>query len=420
LGSKEYVESSSHLIRKWYLDVYVNDSSGNPLNQVNVSSLDVFGGLVFNTSTDSLGHIRAQELVEYTNHGNRTYYSNYTINASKSGYAPETRSVNLSTNLFEVFTLVDDLTLTSSSSSSSSRVSSVVSSSGISSSSSSSSSKPSTTPPTTLYPLCSGSGRGSCSGLSFSSCGSSYAPYSGVYYQCRWNNARRTCQTGSRCQEGTIATTSQATTTTVTTQATTSAATTQVTTSAATTQATTTVTTQATTSAATTQATTTVVTTHATTTNTPSSTLYPACSGSGRGSCSGLSFSSCGSSYAPYSGVYYQCRWNNARRTCQTGSRCQEGTIATTSQATTTTVTTQATTTAATTQATTTVVTTHATTTNIPSSTLYPVCSGSGRGSCSGLSRNVCPDSYGLYSGAYYQCQWNNLRRYCQTDFRCQ
>jgi hypothetical protein len=145
--------------------------------------------------------------------------------------------------------------------------------------------------------------------------------------------------------------------------------------------------------------------------STPPTTLYPLCSGSGRGSCSGLSFSSCGYSYAPYSGAYYQCRWNNARRTCQEGSLCEEGTIATTSQATTTTVTTQATTSAATTQA---------TTTNIPSSTLYPICSGSERGLCSGLSRSFCPGSYSLDAGAYYQCEWNNLRRYCQTGSRCQ
>ncbi|MDD5111753.1 MAG: right-handed parallel beta-helix repeat-containing protein, partial [Candidatus Altiarchaeota archaeon] len=101
----EYAVDGSQLLRKWYFDAFVNDSLGNALEDANVTGLNVFGELAFNESTGPSGRINRVTLIWYVNNGTRTAYGNYTINASKSGYASQERSVDSATNLFETFTL---------------------------------------------------------------------------------------------------------------------------------------------------------------------------------------------------------------------------------------------------------------------------------------------------------------------------
>ena len=110
--SKEYVESGSQLLRKWYLDVINFNDEADELAQVSINSYDFFGFLQTSSQTDVYG-VTQQELIEYSNNGdsesgiNRTYYSNYTINSTKSGYNSSISLLNMSTNQNITFYLSD-------------------------------------------------------------------------------------------------------------------------------------------------------------------------------------------------------------------------------------------------------------------------------------------------------------------------
>lgn len=94
----------------WYLDVEVkNATSGNPINQANVTTWNRFNNFQFSQLTDINGRIQKQGLIEYkqnnTSGSTSTYYSNYTINVSKAGYTTQSKSVNMSINRNETFNL---------------------------------------------------------------------------------------------------------------------------------------------------------------------------------------------------------------------------------------------------------------------------------------------------------------------------
>ncbi|KYK26673.1 hypothetical protein AYK26_07240 [Euryarchaeota archaeon SM23-78] len=92
----------------WYLEVHVNNTEGTDLQSANVSAFDNNSIRRFTTLTNSTGKTR-QALLEYWQ--NATYkhtYSNYTVNATKGGYDPNTTEVNLSTNKQIYFTLSRD------------------------------------------------------------------------------------------------------------------------------------------------------------------------------------------------------------------------------------------------------------------------------------------------------------------------
>jgi hypothetical protein len=100
------IHTNCTLIRQWYLDVYVNDTIGNPINQANVTGWNVTDTLIFSELTEANGRITRQNLTEYINNsGLKTFWTNYTVNASKTGFIQQTKKVNLTTNKFEVFTL---------------------------------------------------------------------------------------------------------------------------------------------------------------------------------------------------------------------------------------------------------------------------------------------------------------------------
>lgn len=95
--------ADGNLTRGWYLNVKVNNTLGDNIYQANVSGGDVFGSLDFSELTDSNGQIPRQQLGEYlNNNGTKTYYNNYTVNVTKSGYTDASQSANITgnTNLF--------------------------------------------------------------------------------------------------------------------------------------------------------------------------------------------------------------------------------------------------------------------------------------------------------------------------------
>ena len=90
----------------WYLDVYVNDTAGNPVDSANVTAWDKNNNQAFTDLTNSSGWVSRKTLREYwQNETYSQYYTNYTVNASKSGYDNESREVNLTTNKVIYFTL---------------------------------------------------------------------------------------------------------------------------------------------------------------------------------------------------------------------------------------------------------------------------------------------------------------------------
>jgi hypothetical protein len=97
---------TGELIRKWYLNIKVNETNGSNVNQANVTGWNVSGAFAFSELTNSNGVIETQELIEYINNaGTKTCYTNYTINVTKEDYKNRSQSVNLTTNLNLVFTL---------------------------------------------------------------------------------------------------------------------------------------------------------------------------------------------------------------------------------------------------------------------------------------------------------------------------
>lgn len=95
--TKENSDVTSELIRSWYYRAYVNDSDGNVVGSTNITAYNVSGSNVLSVLTDSNGWIDIQEITDYYNqNGIRTYWSNYTIQANKTGYNGSQTSINIS------------------------------------------------------------------------------------------------------------------------------------------------------------------------------------------------------------------------------------------------------------------------------------------------------------------------------------
>jgi len=104
----ESVSADSSLERRWYLNVYVNDSQGNAVSGATVTGWNKTFNQIFSESTASNGYITKQILTEYTQVGStKTHWTNYTINATKAGYNTATISINLTSSNDTWITLTD-------------------------------------------------------------------------------------------------------------------------------------------------------------------------------------------------------------------------------------------------------------------------------------------------------------------------
>ena len=108
----EYVRedgTENELIRKWYYQAYTNYSNGTAVAGANITAYNSSGQLQFTTLTNPSGLIDRQEVTEYVNTGGtRSYYNNYTIDATLSGYEIDSNIFNFTTTknkLNDVFTL---------------------------------------------------------------------------------------------------------------------------------------------------------------------------------------------------------------------------------------------------------------------------------------------------------------------------
>jgi hypothetical protein len=72
--------AGSSLIRKWWYQVFVNDTAGNAVSNANVTPYNITGIQQYSILTNETGWTNITTLTEYVNTaGTRTYYSNYTI-----------------------------------------------------------------------------------------------------------------------------------------------------------------------------------------------------------------------------------------------------------------------------------------------------------------------------------------------------
>jgi len=97
------------LIRKWYFETQVNDSSGY-LQNAQVDIYDKDNNLLASEFTDANGQINRQEITEYIdNAGTKTFKTPHTINISKTGYITNSTVYNLTTeqNVNHIVTLQD-------------------------------------------------------------------------------------------------------------------------------------------------------------------------------------------------------------------------------------------------------------------------------------------------------------------------
>ena len=107
--SKESVASGSQLIRKWYYQAKVNDTLGNNISNASVLAYNSSGALILNLTTNESGWTNISSLIDYINNGGtRSYYFNYTINATHPLYQTTSHTYNITetTNVFDVFTLL--------------------------------------------------------------------------------------------------------------------------------------------------------------------------------------------------------------------------------------------------------------------------------------------------------------------------
>ncbi|MFT4308757.1 MAG: hypothetical protein ACMXYM_05310, partial [Candidatus Woesearchaeota archaeon] len=105
--------TSGWIDRGWWVDAYVNDTEGNPVDDANVSWVDS-GSLASNPSASGVSSTNASGLTprfaiyEYSEDiFGRTYHSNYTFNATPSGPI-DSAFVNITDNTRLYFTVVLD------------------------------------------------------------------------------------------------------------------------------------------------------------------------------------------------------------------------------------------------------------------------------------------------------------------------
>ena len=114
----ESVDVNSSYKRKWYLDASAN------VDGVNISVTNSTGGVEYSNLTGDSGTFEQLILTDYQNYeGDKTYYSNYTVTATKSGYTSQTQSINLTNtnNTILSFTFTASLSVSAAADSSTNR-----------------------------------------------------------------------------------------------------------------------------------------------------------------------------------------------------------------------------------------------------------------------------------------------------------
>ncbi|MGV8151443.1 MAG: hypothetical protein ACP5OG_00015, partial [Candidatus Nanoarchaeia archaeon] len=106
--SKESIDTSCSLTRKWYYTAYVNDTRGVNVNNANITAYNNTGSYMFNLTTGTNGLTpQSAEIIDHINNGTRVFYSPYTVYAINTSYTATSASWNatLKQNVQQNFTL---------------------------------------------------------------------------------------------------------------------------------------------------------------------------------------------------------------------------------------------------------------------------------------------------------------------------
>jgi len=109
-GNNESVALGGSLAKKWYYRAYANNSGGSPV-VAEINATNSTGTMEFSIRTNSSGWTNITPITDYWNiNGTKYYYSNYTLNAYNSTYAPASHTYNstLGNNLNDLFTFIAD------------------------------------------------------------------------------------------------------------------------------------------------------------------------------------------------------------------------------------------------------------------------------------------------------------------------
>ncbi len=93
--------NDAEVVRRWYIDLTINDKANDPIGSANVSAYEIDNSLSFTTLSNSTGNILRNNLIEYNRVYNSTgdftsYHTPHTINISRSGFDDLSTSYNLS------------------------------------------------------------------------------------------------------------------------------------------------------------------------------------------------------------------------------------------------------------------------------------------------------------------------------------
>ena len=104
----ENVTSGSRLFRYWYFSANVNDDTLNALGSVLVTLKNVSNSITYQDYSTLSGITNTSNLLEYVNNGTDIVFtSNYTINATKTGYIDANYTFNLTQTLDQTgFTII--------------------------------------------------------------------------------------------------------------------------------------------------------------------------------------------------------------------------------------------------------------------------------------------------------------------------
>jgi len=105
------MSAGSGLLRKWYFDAQVNYTHNSTLVKgANITAWNITGDEHFSVLSGSDGKIETQYITEYTNtDGTRSYFSNYTMNASFGNWDVDIWSLNITDNKNQQFNISDNV-----------------------------------------------------------------------------------------------------------------------------------------------------------------------------------------------------------------------------------------------------------------------------------------------------------------------
>ena len=112
-NNREYANSGSQLIRKWYYRAYVEDNQSTSVSGASVLAYNISGDLTLNLTTNSSGWTPIGEISDYVNNGGIKIYQSFYILVANNDALWDSHNYNVTNehnNLNDSFTIEEDYT----------------------------------------------------------------------------------------------------------------------------------------------------------------------------------------------------------------------------------------------------------------------------------------------------------------------